>query len=131
MYDFYNYLALIKPDSLASLELLKEKLNKTYQDEKRTVSITRINEAININIDGYNFLISFQEGATVLEESIEMADRHTIDHEERTVDRNEVASCTRRFEIAGEDDYDMDYFNDSLYIVECIESIGDVIIISQ
>ena len=39
-----------------------------------------------------------------------------------------TGTCKKRFEIWGDEDFDMDYFNDSLYIIEQIEKFDGIII---
>jgi hypothetical protein len=70
------------------------------------------------------FDIHYVQGADVLEESEAAAKYYAGDAAIKTA----IAQCSARFEMYGDDDHNMDYFNDSLYIQACMEALGRIYI---
>lgn len=130
-HSFYSYLVFILPGSNANLDTLKNELTDFYSgpemDNKPTISING-NELDLRFEDGYTFLVVFSDEAHVNVEARELAEDQTLDWNEQPVDQNALAQSTSRFEIGGEEDDDMDYFNDSLFIIQKIEEFNNVVI---
>ncbi|TND04098.1 MAG: hypothetical protein FD123_3869 [Bacteroidetes bacterium] len=123
-YTFYEYLILIAPDSDATLEKLKIKLEDFYKNDERKVQITLSDRTITLNIDGYNLYVGYSDAEHVQAESQEIAESSAEGKPQQSV----IASCKARFEMHGDDDEDMDYFNDSLYVQEEIETFKGVFV---
>ncbi|MEO6305219.1 MAG: hypothetical protein ABIP51_18815 [Bacteroidia bacterium] len=128
---YYSYLAFIEPGSDANLEILKTNLDEFYA--KPTITnkpdITLNSRSITLTFnDGYAFYINLSNEQHVNGEAKEFADTNDLDWYEKPVDKEKLLSCTSRLEIYGEDDYNMNYFNDSLYIVETIGAFKGVIV---
>jgi len=128
---FYSYLAYIQPTSNADIKLLKTNLDDFYsnQDNEYRPSISISNNEIKLTINrDYHFYINLSNEPHVIEEAIEFSENSKNDWAENPFDIKKLKSCNKRFEIWGEEDYDMDYFNDSLFIIEQIEKFSDIII---
>jgi hypothetical protein len=127
-YTFYQYLAFIQPDSDADLTVLKNNLESFYAKSGRRPNISQTDKVITVNFDNYKFEISLSDGSHVIEEAAEIANDRATDYAENNFDKEKLKTSSKRFEISGEDDLDMDYFNDSLFIVETIEKFKGVIV---
>jgi hypothetical protein len=127
-YTFYQYLAFIQPDSDADLTVLKNNLESFYAKSSRLPKISQIDKAITVDFDNYKFEIFLSDGSHVIEEAAEMANDRVTDYAENSFDKEKLKTSSKRFEISGEDDPDMDYFNDSLFIVETTEKFKGVIV---
>jgi hypothetical protein len=125
---FYEYIGLIKSGSDTSLEALEQELRKEYANSKKPVSIKREIDSITVTIDNYKFRVYFSDGSHVGEESKEMAGVFAIDAGGNPVNKADIENCTRRFEMAGDDDANMDYFNDSLYVIDSMERLGVIVL---
>jgi hypothetical protein len=127
-YTFYQYLAFIQPDSDADLTVLKNNLESFYEKSSRRPNISQRDKVITVDFDNYKFEISLSDGSHVIEEAAEIANDRATDYAENNFDKEKLRTSSKRFEISGEDDIDMDYFNDSLFIVETTEKFRGVIV---
>lgn len=130
-HTFYSYLAFITPGSDASLMALKNNLETFYEksDIENKPEIVLNDQQIDIVFDDeYRFYIAFSQEEYVNEEALELAQENELDWNENPIDKAKLETCHKRFEIWADDDFDMDYFNDSLFITEQIEKFNDVII---
>ena len=126
-YTYYEYIIPLAADSDASLAGLKEKLDKSYAKESRPYSIRMGEGFICLKVDHWTMEIGWSEEAHVLEESRELSEIAEY------VDKNSDAyqalqGAHRRFETSASPDPNMDYFNDSLYVLEAIESFSGVFV---
>lgn len=131
---FYSYLAFIAPNSNASLSLLKNNLETFYQKgtiENKPEIVLDNNQIDIIFDDDYQLHIAFSEEEYVNDEAVELAEQYEFDWNENVFDKAKLETCHKRFEIWGDDDFDMDYFNDSLFVIEEIENFSDVIIFAM
>lgn len=121
----YDYLAMVSEDSTISLESLKEKLDKFYASDDRNTSISLHDQSIHLQIENFTFYISWNEDEYVLIESHDIAKNFAT----QRADKDQIASCKKRIEMSDtNDDIDVDYFNDSLYIMEIMESFSGVFV---
>ncbi len=127
-YTFYQYLAFIQPDSDADLTVLKTNLESFYAKTNRRPNISQIDKTITVAFDNYKFEIFLTDESHVIEEAAEIANDRVTDYAENSFDKEKLKTSSKRFEISGEDDFDMDYFNDSLFIVEATEKFKGVIV---
>ncbi|MGO4293929.1 hypothetical protein [Chitinophaga sp. RAB17] len=129
--SFYSYLAFILPDANANIDTLKNALTDFYSgpeiENQPTVSMNENEITVRFE-DDYTFHIAFSNDAHVNVEARELAEEQALDWNEAAFDKAALARSTSRFEIWGEEDYDMDYFNDSLFIIQKIEEFNGVII---
>ncbi|MCP2028954.1 hypothetical protein L1276_004133 [Flavobacterium sp. HSC-32F16] len=128
---FYSYSAYISPVSNADITVLREYLETFYQesDNADKPQIVLKDNAITITFDDqYKFYIYLSDEKHVNEEAAEIADYLEEDWNENTYDKEKLKVSQKRFEIWGDQDFDMDYFNDSLFIIDQIEKFSDIII---
>lgn len=127
-YTFYQYLAFIQPDSDAEPGRLKLNLESFYTGGIRPPQIILTDKLITIAFDSYNFRIHYSDAPHVAAEAAALAEDSHADWSEKHFDKEKLKSSSKRFELSGDPDFDMDYFNDSLYIVEIIEQFNGVIV---
>lgn len=130
---YYSYLAFITKNSDANLIALKNNLEAFYEPvTENKPEIVLESDQINLVFeDNYRLYIAFSDEAYVNEEALEIAAEHKFDWNENSFDKAKLETCNKRFEVWGDDDFDMEYFNDSLYIIEEIERFNDVIIFNM
>lgn len=124
----YQYFALIHNDSNADINVLKENLDVFYSKTSKKPTISLTDKELKISFTDFDFQIYLSEEKSVLEESVEMADDFKVDYSEMEFDKEKVKTCSKRFEISADDDFDMEYFNDSLFILEQIEKFNGITI---
>ncbi|KAF2517014.1 hypothetical protein [Flavobacterium foetidum] len=130
-YSFYSHLAFLPPSSNADLAVLKNHLETFYARPVITDKPKIILNGKQITVtfkDGYNFYIYLSEEKHVNQEALEIAEDLEEDWNEKPFDKEKLKASNKRFELWGDQDFDMDYFNDSLFIVNQIEKFDDVII---
>lgn len=124
---FYSYSAYITPSSNADITVLKDYLEDFYQEENPEILLS--DNEIKITFDNeYNFYIYLATEEHVNQEALEIADDLETDFNENLYDKEKLKASKKRFEMWGDPDFDMDYFNDSLFIIEQIEKFNDIII---
>ena len=124
---FYSYSAYITPSSNADITVLKDYLEDFYQEENPEILLS--NNEIKITFDDeYNFYIYLATEEHVNQEALEIADDLETDFNENLYDKEKLKASKKRFEMWGDPDFDMDYFNDSLFIIQQIEKFNDIII---
>ena len=69
-----------------------------------------------------SFHIVRDQGSHVIEESQEMSARYGSSTGKQT----RISECSARFDIQGNDDPEMKYFNDYLLMVESAQKLGEV-----
>lgn len=128
---FYSYLAFIQPTSNADIKILKSYLDDFYsnqqKDDKPTLTLSLDEITLTFN-NSYHFFICLSKEEFIIEEADEFSKDRNNDWSEKPFDKEKLKTCDKRFEIWGEEDYDMDYFNDSLFIIEQVEKFSDTII---
>jgi hypothetical protein len=129
-YKSYRYFALVQPDSNADITTLKENLDTFYSKSSKKPNILLRDKEIEILFDNFTFTISFEDSDWIIEESIEMADDFETDYNLNDIDKDKLKLCSKRFYISGSRaDANMDYFNDSLFILSQIEKFTGVTIL--
>lgn len=115
-YPYYSYMILLGDDSDFSLSQLADQLRATFAEADATVQLPPHSDTLTLVLDGtYRFTITLNEDPSVLTESAEMAG-------EATAHKSEIAQCRKRLELSGDDDPGMDYFNDSVFILETLDT---------
>ncbi|MGI4869598.1 MAG: hypothetical protein ACRYFX_00295 [Janthinobacterium lividum] len=132
-YTYYSYLAFITPDSAADLAGLQACLQalSAQLNQAPKPTLTLDGNELTVAFEEYSFHIYYATEAHVQEEALEIAATNPdtlVDLAEQPIDPARLGTCTRRFELWGDPDPDMDYFNDSLYILEALEELEGVII---
>ena len=128
---FYSYSAYILPSSNAEITVLKEYLDSFYHkpeniDEPKIV-LNDNQITITFN-DEYNFYIYLSQEKHINDEAVEIADDLETDWNENIYDKEKLKTSIKRFEVWGDPDFDMDYFNDSLFIIDQIEKFSEILI---
>ena len=127
-YTFYSYSVYIQPDSDADLDVLKANLEAFYSNDDIQPQITLVKNQLSLSFGDYNFYIALANEPQVMEEAAQIAADHKKDWNEEPFDQKKLRTCNRRFELWADDDEDMDYMNDSLFILQHIESFQGVTI---
>ena len=122
-YIYYCYIGLLPKDSTASVAELQSRLDDRLKRQTRGFSITLIESHLSLKVEGFTFDIHFVDGPHVLEESGDMAKYYSGND---PAEKATIASATTRLEMSGEYDPNMDFFNDSITILECWEAMGIV-----
>lgn len=122
-YTYYQYFGLIPPGSNATLQGLKEKLYTFYSESEDLFELKLEGNRLQLLLGDYAFTIHYIDAPHVLKESVEISERLKGESDAKAT----IASCKARFEMHGDEDEDMDYFNDSLYIQEEWEDFEGVI----
>ncbi|WDF58430.1 hypothetical protein PQ462_17085 [Flavobacterium sp. KACC 22758] len=125
--SFYSYSAYISPSSNADIKVLKEFLDEFYQESDNKITLNDNQITITFD-DEYNFYIYLAEEEHVNQEALEIADYLEEDWNETPSDKEKLKASKKRFEVWGDPDFDMDYFNDSLFIIDQVEKFNDIII---
>jgi len=125
--SFYSYSAYISPSSNADIKVLKEFLDAFYQESDNKIILNDNQITITFD-DEYNFYIYLAEEEHVNQEALEIADDLEEDWNENIYDKEKLKVSKKRFEVWGDSDFDMDYFNDSLFIIDQLEKFNDIII---
>ena len=130
-YTYYSYLAYITSDSAADLPGLHARLQASFAQLQLASEplFTLADNELTITLTTYHFTIHYATEAHVHEEAQEFAADSPVDLTGQPVDPARLGACTRRFELRGDPDPDMDYFNDSLTILEALEEFEGVIVL--
>ncbi|MBC8154011.1 MAG: hypothetical protein H7Z72_13980 [Bacteroidetes bacterium] len=123
-YTYYPYMILLGDDSDFSLSQLADRLQVTFAKADAAVKLAPHADTLTLVLNGaYRFTITLNEGPSVLTESAEMAG-------EATANKSAIARCRRRLELSGDDDPGMDHFNDSVFILETLETFRGLYVYS-
>lgn len=129
--SFYSYMVYILPESDLTLASLKEKLEKFFSLNK-SLKIKYSEKQIILTFeDGYSFNIILNENDYVKVESQEMSEYKKLDYNDHPFDKEKLKKSSSRLELWGDEDYDMEYFNESLYILKEIETFKNIVIFSM
>ena len=129
-YSFYQYFAFFTEGSDASLEALQQKLEQSYAGLGRQPEITLNGEQLVLRFGTYHIKVDLNREDYVQEEAQEVGDHFLHNWKEEPLNIELLKTCKQRFEVAGEEDYDMNYFNDSIYVVEAIDSFSNTEILN-
>lgn len=116
-YTYYPYMILLSDESDFSLDELANRLRARFA---KTTAVTEqapdrpATLALLLN-GSYRFTMTLNDGESVLAESADMA-------QEAATSKAEIAGCRKRLELSGDDDPGMDYFNDSIFVLETLET---------
>jgi hypothetical protein len=120
----YSNLILFSNNSDASPEKLKAKLEDVYRNDERSVKITADKNIITVTIKGWNLYVGYSNEDHVLIESQEIASEFANGKPEQDL----ISKCRARFEMSADADPDMEYFNDSCFVLQEIESFKEVFV---
>lgn len=129
-YSFYQYFAFFNDASDASLAGLKQKLEAFYAAQDRRPEFSLQAEQLVLRFGTYHIKVELNREDYVQEEAQEVGDHFLHNWKEEPLNIELLKTCKQRFEVAGEEDYDMNYFNDSIYVVEAIDSFSNTEILN-
>lgn len=119
----YESLILVDNDSVISAEALHAELVRFYVGKAGSpAAITLSSQTIVLKWPKYQIGVAREQLPHIAEESAEIAERFAKNHPER----DRIAACQCRFATSGDDDPDMIYFNDYLFIGEAAQRLGKV-----
>lgn len=121
-FTYYSYLVLLPDSTPVSLTDLYERLKKAYVNDTRNVDIELDLTRVVLAIDGWTLRIYLSDDEHVADESRELAEEFAKGHPKQ----ERISGCKRRFETGADSDSNMDFFNDSLTVLDAMESFGEV-----
>ena len=126
----YTHLAFLKPGKTIELETLKSNIASRYAGTNSSISPVITEEAgmLKIALNNYNFYITLVTASHVAVEAREIAEQFEEDWSGNPYDKEQLKQSTVRLDFYGDPDADMEYFNDSLFIIGQIEKTGNAII---
>lgn len=110
----YKSLILLDGDSDASIVQAEEVLRSYFSDDDRKISIQSEEEKIIVTIENWKCSIYFNSEPYVIEESKEIVENSN----QLINDRDSISASPRRFEVICDEDFEMNYFNDYLGIIQ-------------
>jgi hypothetical protein len=123
-YTYYSYLILVTPESDLTFEKLRPACEPLLKQGCENITVE--SDGLTFHFAGdYKFYLHLNAEPHVEEESVEMAAEEFVPQDKKAA----VASCRIRYEMHADPDPDMEYFNESLYILEVLENFAGVFII--
>lgn len=126
----YHAMILVPPHNTVSLQNIEEKLRTFYTNDQRRIQFSYDRDYaegalfLKLSVNDWICKIYFLTDDDIIEEAREMAEESAANHPEK----NLIASCASRFEIACAPDANMDYFNDYVWVLNVIETFPPVYI---
>lgn len=121
----YDTLVLIDPENQLTLKDAETALRTTSFSVPATIQVD--GNCLTVDLGDYQLKVWRASEEHVLEESEEMASQDAQNHPAR----DRIALCHTRFEVSGDDDLHMDYFNDYVFVIEALEGLGKVYTYTQ
>jgi hypothetical protein len=119
----YESLVLIHPDTPATSAALAAELRRFYQRIQASPTIVKCSDSsLELRFSDCVFYITHDRSPHVVEESAEIAEEFGAE----TGKQDRIAACSSRFDIHSDEDPEMNYFNDFLYVIESSQSLGEV-----
>ena len=117
----YESLILLDPETQITTDQLAAELQRFYKDKPGSpAELAVAGEGLSLKWPGYTLEIGRSALPHVLEESVELA----AEFGEERPDQARIAQCHTRFEVSGDDDPDMEHFNDYLFVGEAVLRLG-------
>ncbi len=123
-FSYYSYLILLPETTDITIEAYKNALEEFYADDEREIIILLENGQITLSINMWEMYITYSDEPHVVLESEELA----AEYANGSAHQGAIATSATRFETHAMDDPDMEFFNDSLYVQEVAEGLGEVYI---
>ena len=124
----YDLIALQTDEAADTLDQLGQQLKQTFaSDPNAEVLLEGEGEGryLVARWKGWAFQVAYEAGPHVLEESMEIAEHH---HGPDRPDLDRIAACRRRITVTGNEDPNMDHFNDYLLLEEVFKKLPGVIL---
>jgi hypothetical protein len=119
----YETSILIHPSTPVTRDELLNSISQFYGKSKGVAPqiAARGTSGIRIQFPGFGFSIVKDGASHVIEEAKEISTRYGT----ATGKQHRISDCNTRFDVQGDDDPDMEYFNDYLYIIEAAQKLGE------
>ncbi len=119
----YTALILIDPETQATLAGLKNKIRQVFTGSLiKRVTVEIANDELRLSWPNFTFRVRYADGAHVLAESGEIAEKFAQKHNAR----DRIGQCRARFEVSSDEDPSMSHFNEFIFIIESAERLGRV-----
>jgi hypothetical protein len=121
---YYQLMVLLSGDSTLTAESLADRLGKrfAYDPNVKMVIEDGKDHLLRVQWADWSLRLYFEGEPHVLVESEEIAEHYAASHPERKT----IAACKRRLSMSGDDDPNMDHFNDYVFVMEVLESFPGV-----
>lgn len=119
----YESAVLVDPEAEITIAQVAAELHRFY--DAKPWAPTRMDlhgQTLSLRWPGYLLEVARESLPHVVDESEEIARRYAASH----AHRDRIARCAVRFSTSGDDDPNMDHFNDYLYVGEAIGRLGRV-----
>ncbi|HMV42786.1 MAG TPA: hypothetical protein PK079_20155 [Leptospiraceae bacterium] len=120
----YNHFIFSNLDANQLLDRIYNSIQNTFSKRNKKPNIHLENSKIEIQYSDYLFTFLLIDEDWVLEESKDIAERFA----KTEIQKEVIYHSKKRVEFWGNDDYQMNYFNDYLILLENIQKDSDVII---
>ncbi|MFD2598442.1 hypothetical protein ACFSQ3_05705 [Sphingobacterium corticis] len=126
----YNYLIYPDPKSEKSLTDLLADLKNHFASKKSIPNGFLITaDKITLRYGDYNFYIHENQHDFISEELLDLMERFDRkDFAGNDIDLVKFSKAKKRYELHGDNDFEMNYFNESLFIIEFFEKNGNYLI---
>lgn len=120
----YNYLIYLRADAQKTLPELHDNLKSHFAGKKSSPHSFQLDaDKIILRYKKYAFHIHENQQHYIGEELHDLLENSgKKDFAGRDVDMPGFANAVKRFELHGDDDLDMNYFNESLFIIDFFEN---------
>ncbi len=120
----YELFFILSDPNTASLRLLEQAIVAEYASHNDSIAPRIINsgERLAVEFEGFSFLIDLNCGSSVQQECDDAANNFAAEHPQKAL----IAGSRCRFELSSDDDFEMDYFNDLMFLSTAAESLGGV-----
>ncbi len=133
----YEYIAFFPHSVEVDLEKLKANLKSKFEYTYDKVDIQFLlsndNEQSELEITftefDYKFFITLQNNQEVLKKAKYFATNYNTNFADESYDVDKLLTCHKSLELSAYEDYNMDYFNCCVYILEEFEKLNDDIFI--
>lgn len=124
MASYCNFIFSLDNDDFF-FERIKTIVTKFYEKRKKQNPIIQEEgKRLVIDFQGYNFIFSYIREDWIIEESKDIAETFA----KNTPYKNQIKNSEARIEFYGDDDFNMDYFNEALFLLEVIFKEGNAAI---
>jgi len=118
----YSLLVLLTDQTTLTLDTLAQRLSKRFSYDPAVVIEHGTSDVVLVQWGAWSVHIGYENEPHVAVESEDIADRFATSHPSRS----DIAFCMQRLSVSGDDDPNMDHFNDFLFVMEVLESYSGV-----
>lgn len=121
-YTYYQSMVLIPPDNPLVFADVVEMMRQRFSRLSVPCQITVEGNKLILQHDSWSLRLYWEQSADVGTESQEIARLFAV----ARADQEKFASCDCRLTTAGDDDPNMDFFNDYAFVLEILNKLVDV-----